>query len=79
MSLWPQQQWKSKLMTLSDGVWPKVDDTDDRIERQIKLGYILADYLHKHNNTEGIGRKVIVLANAHTLFEQFTVGDTVFR
>jgi len=66
-------------MTLADGIWPKDDDTDDRVERQIKLGYILADYLHEHNKTEGIGQKVILVSNAHSLYERFTAGDTVFR
>jgi len=70
---------KSELLTLSDGIWPKVDDTDDRVDLQIKLGYSLANYLHKNNKTESLGKKIILVSDKHLLWEEFIAGDTVFR
>lgn len=72
-------QRKSKLEILADKIWPQYDDKEDRIERQIRLGYTLADYLRKHNNTVYVGKKIILVTNVHYLWEAFARGDTLFR
>ena len=79
LSLQENKKKRTVLETLADDMWPKDNENEDRIELQIRLGYILADYLRKHNKSIVIGNKIILVTNAHYLWEKFARGDKLFR
>jgi len=69
-----------KLKTLAAGnIWPTDDENNDRIESQLRFGYVLAEYLRTHNKTHSYGNKVILVNSPHPLYEPFVSGNQLFR
>jgi len=70
---------KSELEMLSDSVWPKDGENQDRIEAQLKLGYVLAEYLRKYNRTSNQRKKIILVNDVRFLYEPFYAGSRTFE
>jgi len=79
-SLWPLFIRKNnQLEIIADNIWPKSGETNDRIELQLKLGYILQEYLRSYNSTKRFKKKIILVSDARYVFEPFVSGSKVFE
>jgi len=67
----------NNLTTLTNEVWPTADEDNDRIQSQVRLGNIVAKYLHTHKRSYGM--KVILVSAPRKLFEPFTSGNQLFE
>ena len=70
---------KRKREKLTDSIWPEKGENEDQIELQIKLGYILAEDMRNHVKKGDAEKKIILVTNAHFLYETVADGDVMFR
>ena len=68
-----------KLEKLADSIWPKNGENEDRIELQFKLGYILAEHRRRGVEPGDAEKKIILVTDAHYLYETVADGDVMFR
>jgi len=67
---------KRTLDILAYDVWPQKSRNDDRIETQLKLGYVLAEYFRKHDKRKEYRNLTVLVPDTRAVHEPFVVGYT---
>ena len=67
---------KRTLDILAYDVWPQKSRDDDRIEIQLKLGYVLAEYFRKHDKRKKHRNFIVLVPDMPPIHKPFVVGYT---